>query len=85
MCGPILGALGGLLGLVSSRKMSAPSAQPVSASPSAVDVTSGNDAIESAKAAKQKAAAAAGFQSTINTSSSGDQSTATTKKKTLLG
>lgn len=81
MCGVIGSVLGGLLG----SKPKTVSAPAVSAPPTAVDVTSGSDAIDSAKDSKKKAAAAQGYGSTIASGSSGDTSTATTNKKTLLG
>jgi hypothetical protein len=80
MCGIVGTLLGGLFG--QNQKASTPT---VSAPPTTVDVTSGTDTLEAGKSAKQKAAAATGYQSTIKTSSSGDTSTATTNKKSLLG
>jgi hypothetical protein len=82
MCGPALGIIGSFLGMGGKSKAVTASVTPP---PTSVDVTSGSDAIDSAKDAKRKAAAASGYQSTIGTSSSGDTSTATTNKKTLLG
>ena len=62
-----------------------PTAVKTSPAPTAVDVTSGSDALDASKGSKKKAALAQGYQSTITTGSTGDQSTATTNKKTLLG
>jgi hypothetical protein len=82
MCGPALGFVTSVLGLGSKSKTDTSAVTPA---PTSVGVTSGSDAIDSAKSAKKKAAAASGQQSTIGTSSSGDTSTATTSKKSLLG
>jgi hypothetical protein len=81
MCGIVGSIIGGLLG----SKQSKPSGVAISPAPTAVDVTSGSDTLDAAKTAKRKTASAAGYQSTIATSASGDTSTATTNKKTLLG
>lgn len=81
MCPPILSLLAGAL----LSKSSSPTAVKTSPAPTAVDVTSGSDALDASKGSKKKAALAQGYQSTITTGSTGDQSTATTNKKTLLG
>jgi hypothetical protein len=78
------------LGILTSAKSltsstSAPSTTTISPTPTAVDTTSGADAIDSQKEARRKAALAAGYSSTIKTGSTGDMSTATTGKKSLLG
>jgi hypothetical protein len=78
MCGSVLSLAAGLLGTKSSKA----STPTVSVAPT---ITSGTEALEASNAAKRKAGAAEGYQSTIKTSSSGDTSTATTNKKTLLG
>jgi hypothetical protein len=81
MCGIIGTLLGGLLG----QKSTNVSTPTITAPPTSVDVTSGTESLEAGKSAKQKAASATGYQSTVKTSSSGDTSTATTNKKALLG
>ena len=77
------GALGGILGSVLSlgKKDSTPT-PTVSTAPTVLD--SGADSLQAEKDAKKKQASAQGYQSTIKTGSTGDMSTATTKK-TLLG
>jgi len=77
MCGIIGTLLGGMLG--QGKSAEAPKTMTAPA------ISSGTESLEADKAAKQKAATAQGYQSTIATSSSGDTSTATTNKKTLLG
>lgn len=80
MCLPqLIGAV------VASKLAGSPSVPKVSAAPTSVDVTSGSDSLDATKDAKKRASLLQGFQSTIATSSVGDQSTATTNKKTLLG
>lgn len=81
MCGIVGSILGSILGSKSS-KASTPS---IAAAPTSVNTTTGAETLDAAKSAKQKAAAANGYQSTVATSSSGDASTANTNKKTLLG
>ncbi len=89
MCGGggLLGSILGLVGASQAAKQSNVTVSPttVSAAPSAVDVTSGKDAVEAIGTAKKKAALAAGAQSTIKTGSTGVVGQATTGKKSLLG
>ncbi len=84
----ILTGLSSAMGIYSGIKsMSTPSADAakIAAPPSTVNTTAGGDALSAARMAKQKQALAAGFQSTISTSPTGDTTAATIGKKSLLG
>jgi hypothetical protein len=90
MCGlsSILGAIvSPFIGKKISKSSSAPApaATTTVAPPTQTNITTGSEALEAGRSAKQKAAAAQGYQSTIMTGPSGVTGQATTRKKTLLG